>query len=593
MHRAILKELVTVKFWRSCIAAFFSIILLRSDEAIGSPRLLSVTPMDGATQVATASPLVFVFDQAMDTNVLLLQSVTGFTGSYELTAPGLNHGVGTLWTDDRTLTMTPAFPFPYETFTWKLNPAGSLSFLRLKSKAGVELPPVSGTFTTGVPAANPQLTSSVPPNNESGVRSSTVRFRFSTSMRKDPAIAGNPPSVPAAVSWSGAGLEPTNFVYTWSIDGRILYCDYRTNFPKNTVITWILNPAAAPTKLQSDTGLALPADTYTGRFTTGATDLNCDPPFPPNWGSYSISKSFGFVQTSDADPVPDDREYARSFSASVYAGSTSGGSVTAASFTAPAGNAVTLLNLFGNFIFSDTAPDQSSLDAMYPAGAYVLRFTRSADPERTITMTMPENAPPIPKIINFLAAQSINAGTDFILQWNGFAGADADDYISLFISDTNGFVFDAPDFCGQRPLPVTATSIVIPANTLGSNRTYNALILYGAKFYFSTNAIPQMQGFGYIVRNLRFTVSTVTSGGTTNPPAAPTISDVRLLPNGNPEFEVTGTVAATYRIERTGSLTNPSWQTVGTVIVTPVGSMRFEDTQNPKTLPLFYRAVAN
>src|SRR5687768_11186206 len=106
MHRAILKELMTVRFWRICFAAFFSIILLRGDEAIGSPRLLSVTPPDGATQVVTTSPLVFVFDQAMDTNVLLLPSVTGFTGSYELTAPGLNQGVGALWTDDRTLTMT-------------------------------------------------------------------------------------------------------------------------------------------------------------------------------------------------------------------------------------------------------------------------------------------------------------------------------------------------------------------------------------------------------------------------------------------------------------------------------------------------------
>lgn len=551
------------------------------------PQLVSVTPADGATQVATTTPLVFVFDMAMDTNVFLVQSTSGLVGNFEVTAPNFNQFLVAVWTNDRTITITPGIQYPYATFTWKLNPAGALSFFQLKSKEGVLLSPLTGTFTTGIPTVNPQLGSSVPANNASGVPiNTTVEFRFNTPMRKD---------VPPAVSWTGTGIDPAKFIYNWSIDGRILFCDYTTNFPKTTVITWLLNPAAAAVKLQGTNGLPLPADTFTGSFITSAANPDCNQnPYPITWGSYGISKRSDFVQTSSADPDPGDEESAFVFTAFVTGGSAEGGPITAASFTPPSGSAITISNLFGTGTFFDLAPDETALNTAYPAGAYTIRFTRTPDPERVITMTMPPNAPPIPKILNFEAAQSINAGSDFTLQWNGFTGADADDFISLYIMETNGpIVFQAPDLCVPRPLPVTATSIVIPANTLSSNRTYNAGILYGGIFYFSTNAVPQMAGSGAVYRNTRFTLSTGSStGGTNNPPTASTISDIRLLPNGNPQFTLSGTVAATYRIERTSNLTNPSWQSAGLVVITAAGNISFEDTQNPKTFPLFYRAVS-
>ncbi len=569
------------------IAVLFFACLTISPFAQTAPTLSSVTPADGATQVATTTPLVFVFDQAMDTNVFLIASSAGLVGTYELTAPNFNQVLAAEWTNDRTITITPFIQFPYATFTWTLNPPGSLTFFRLKSKAGVELAAVSGTFTTGIPTVNPALGSSVPANNASGVAiNTTVEFRFNTPMRKD---------IPAAVSWTGTGLDPAKFIYSWSIDGRILYCDYATNFPKTTAITWVLNPAAAPTKLESATGLPLPVDTFTGSFFTSAANPDCNQnPFPITWGSYGVSKRSDFVQTSSADPAPGDEEASFVFTAFVMGGTAGGGAITAASFTPPSGSAITISNLFGTGTFFDMAPDEAALNTAYPPGAYTIRFTRTPDPERVITMTMPPNAPPIPRIVNFTEAQSINAGADFTLQWNGFTGADADDFISLYIMETNGaIVFQAPDLCVPRPLPVTATSIVIPANTLSSNRTYNAGILYGGMFYFSTNAVPQMAGSGAVNRSTRFTVSTgAGGGGTNNPPTASIISDVRLLPNGNPQFTLTGTVGATYRIERTGNLANPSWQSAGLVVITAAGNIDFEDTQNPKTFPLFYRAVS-
>lgn len=58
----------------------------------------------------------------------------------------------------------------------------------------------------------------------------------------------------------------------------------------------------------------------------------------------------------------------------------------------------------------------------------------------------------------------------------------------------------------------TDTSIVIPSETLQPNRTYNAQLLFGKFFYSSTNAVPEMSGYGFRIRTTRFTVKTGTGG---------------------------------------------------------------------------------
>jgi hypothetical protein len=82
--------------------------------------------------------------------------------------------------------------------------------------------------------------------------------------------------------------------------------------------------------------------------------------------------------------------------------------------------------------------------------------------------------------------------------------------------------------------------------------------------------------------------------GTGGGPADPaTLSDVRLLGNGNPEFQLTGTAARDYTIERTDDLTStPVWTAVGTVTLDGAGHGVFEDTEVGKAFPLFYRAAA-
>jgi len=204
---------------------------------------------------------------------------------------------------------------------------------------------------------------------------------------------------------------------------------------------------------------------------------------------------------------------------------------------------------------------------------------------------MPTATVPVPKIANYTEAQSVNHAQDFTLRWNAFTGAGANDHLSLIIFDRNvgGVVFRAPDLCVPRELPVSATSIVLPANTLQNNRTYEATLMFGRMFYFSTNAVPEMSGSGHIGRQTTFTVKTGT-GGTG---AAATFTGCRMLPNGNPEMTLAGTPLRTYTIQRTGTVGAAVWTQVGSVTMNAAGTGVFEDAQAGKSLPLFYRAVAN
>jgi hypothetical protein len=445
----------------------------------------------------------------------------------------------------------------------------------------------------GSPAARaqgtPQLVSVAPANGDTNAAlNSTLVFVFNQVMDTNvpvlpsfpPFLVGNLDVTPASTFVSG----------TWSADGRTLTCESLSPLPANTDVNWTLNPANSAFPLASSSGV--PLMTVSGSFRTGSSSSGgCDQSgLPPGWGNYSINKSSFYQQTSAADPVP----AAQSpflFGAFVQSPS-SGPAVTGGSVTLPDNSSDDLQGqgLGGSFFFSTNPPTEAALDSAYPAGSYTLRFTQTGQPERVIAMNMPALGAPVPKIDNFSATQSVDATQDFTLNWGAFTGAGANDYISLVVSDDlGGVVFQAPDLCVPRILLVTATSIVIPANTLNTNQTYTATLAFGRVFYFSTNAVPQMVGSGSISRNTRFTIDTA-SGGLPDPAS---LTDPRLLPSGNPEIDLTGTPTRAYSIERSGNLTNPNWTPVGSVTMDTTGKGIFQDIQPDKTFPLFYRAVAN
>ena len=73
---------------------------------------------------------------------------------------------------------------------------------------------------------------------------------------------------------------------------------------------------------------------------------------------------------------------------------------------------------------------------------------------------------------------------------------------------------------------------------------------------------------------------------------APTLNNYQLLPNGDPQFQISGTVTQIYAVERAPVVLPLSWNEIGSVTIQAGGNATFEDTLPNKTFPLFYRAVA-
>lgn len=604
-------RIIVASFRRSWMFSVFGGLLITAwSVQAQAPKLVSSQPANNATGVAvTSTTVTFVFDVAMLPNTELNGVPNLFPGAMKWTGLDASNMSYSWSEDNKTLMCEYSEDLPAETqIRWELNPSDASDFLLLMSQNSVPLPKAtySGVFTTGAASGGggggetggvPKLASSNPANNATGVPvTATVLFVFDQPMVKIPQVGGVPPFAKGAVTWSGTGLVATKFSYAWSADGTTLTCDYQGDLPGTTKISWSLNDADAVIKFVNEDGEELPSGQYAGSFTTGEGGDpgpgDCDPDgIPETWGGYNLTKSGRFVQTSTADPVPDGAE-AYLFGSFVTPPQ-AGPAITSASVTLPNGTKQNheSVPFVGFYMLTGTYATQAAMDAAYPGGGYTLRFQQSGQTERAFPMTVPATWPPVPKILNFTAAQSVNAAQAFTLQWNPFTGGAApNDFISLSISSGSNVVFTAPDICVPRELAVTATSIVIPAGTLVSNATYTANLTYARQFYASTNTVPNMAGFGVMSHSTEFSIKTTGPLSGIDPAR---FVGYRLLPNGNPELTFTGSVGRTYTLERAGNLGSPVWRSVGTATPSAGGTAVFEDTQAGAARPIFYRAVAN
>lgn len=586
---------------RGRFRAFFSALVLTLGAGVHvargqAPQLVSSDPANNATDVPPDAPLVFTFDRDMNTDIPLVPSMPGlFGGNIEFEPAGAVMVEGTWSGNKRVLTCVPLDGWPPSTtITWKLNPPGT--FFPLSSAAGTALATVSGRFTTssgGGGGEVPALLSSIPANGVVGVSvTASVVFVFDQPMKTNVSVAG-------AIRWAGNGLDPARFTYRWSADGQTLTADYDGDLPALTAITWLLNWTGSTSQLMSAAGVPLPADTYSGFFTTGTSGGGgggaCQPDgLPETWGGYSLFKSGSYAQTSAADPQPA-AESPFQFAALVTS-PRNGPMATAGSVTLPNGTRKDLNAApFGGYLaFYEAFTTSAALDAAYPGGTYILRFTQSGQPERQISLPVPADAPPVPKITNYDAAQAVNPALDFTLQWNAFTGASGQDSLSLSIVETNlaggNVVFQAPDRCVPRELPVTATSIVIPAGTLQSNRAYRASLTFNKVGYASTNTVPEMAGFAGVTRTTEFTLRTG-GGAVVGTPAR--FTGFRLLPNGQLELTFTGTPNHPYTLQRATSLSDRDWVNAGSVTTDATGRGVFVDTAGGLPAVRFYRATTN
>ncbi len=393
----------------------------------------------------------------------------------------------------------------------------------------------------------PVLVSSTPTIGAANVATDTaVVFVFSEAMQ---------PAVDVVWIANGSPLDGAGFQYAWSGDARTLTCTRTGGFPATTMVAW-----AVRSGFRDLAGNPVDEEGTAGFFTTGTGSGggDCDEdPFNSD-GVFGLNKVVGYRQATTDAPVLD-AQFPPSFSAIFRA--PAGFSAEGAQFTAPGKTAQALTPAFGGlFFFNGGAIDPASLDAAFPAGTYSASVTETGGGVRNLSGALPASAPPVPRVSNFAAAQSVDPTQPFALQWNAFTGAGASDYLSIEISEVDGdTVYMAPDPCENIVLPVSATQVVIPANTLVAGRSYEGRL----GFFRLTQGTPQ--GNPPITLNLGLLSSTVfpirTGGGVA--PEAPTLSNIRLGAAGALAFDITGTPNSTVVLESSTDLR--VWGTLGTV----------------------------
>lgn len=108
-------------------------------------------------------------------------------------------------------------------------------------------------------------------------------------------------------------------------------------------------------------------------------------------------------------------------------------------------------------------------------------------------------------------------------------------------------------------------------------------------YYTPTNAVSGLDTVSYVVRDARGATGpgTLTISIQTDTNTTPSLT-VQDLGNGSFQVRFTGIPAYNYPVQATASLTNPDWQTIGTVIADDSGLVNFLDTP-PGGIRRYYR----
>ncbi len=397
-----------------------------------------------------------------------------------------------------------------------------------------------GTTQGGSDTMPPTLLHSAPlPYRTEVDRGSVISFTFDEPMKPGVSIA-----------WGGVGAA--TFSYTWSPDRQTLFCRHGSGLPANTLVEWTLNPDGSPATLRD---LAdNPLFPQTGSFTTSA-----ETPTPgADVRLFILAKGRFYTQSGTApDPldrlaiIADGRFKALNL-------------VTNGLYTLPNSRTIPLQFAWDHSGLDSEAAyvNQADLELFFPDGDYQLRLDTIHDGTRSVTLSLNQSYPNAPGVVDLSAAQSIDAATDFPLNWEAFSEGTETDFVQFEIVNENGMkVYSTPEFGQAGALDGTATGVTVAANTLAPGRFYAASIVFFRRVDLDQTSYPgALYASGYFTLN-EFNLAT------TGTVVGPTIS---VLPSIGSVFQAQflGEIGVPYTVEHTDGFLG--WEFFSTLFVDPV-----------------------
>ncbi len=277
-------------------------------------------------------------------------------------------------------------------------------------------------------------------------------------------------------------------------------------------------------------------------------------------GSFGVAKGRAWLQTNDGPVVVDGNT---PYSLIAFANQNHPGSLFAASVTPPGGAGFALQNSGGsswNRSFSFATP--TALDQTYSNGTYLVDLSLTHDGLKSglpMVLDQPDFPSP-PTLVNYAAAQALNANQACVLVWTN-QDATAADFLSLSIKDAqNRDIYNSGDPGEVTALDGSRTTLTIPAGILVAGRTYSASLLLGRLNKYP-NLYPGALGVCGRYSQTRFSLQT-TGTTTVVPPVLiasyPANQTTNVPLNTTVTFEFSQPMARNYSVQWGGSL-DPSF----------------------------------
>ena len=229
----------------------------------------------------------------------------------------------------------------------------------------------------------------------------------------------------------------------------------------------------------------------------------------------------------------------------------------------------------------------TAIDSLFSSGTYTFNIQGPSSNQTVMVVLSNTTAMPMPNaphVSNYAAAQAIHTTNAFTLVWDAMAGGTPADYISVDVQPLNQDtdLLENSIFGTVGALDGTATSAVIPANTLQTGSNYNVNV------QFTRIAVSSNSTYATSIDRTALTILNLATLGNSTRVLA--FTNLVAKPSSF-AFDVLCTAGQTFTVLTATNLYSPSntWQALLTT--NPTGSqVHVIDSRASTNKMRFYRA---